>query len=60
SLKPISKDDPSVTASFYKHSPSLYICKQEDGEIYTVKVNEVQKMLLEMENYLNGKSVNTN
>ncbi|MDD4545752.1 MAG: DUF4340 domain-containing protein, partial [Oscillospiraceae bacterium] len=42
SLKPISKDDPSVTASFYKHSPSLYICKQEDGEIYTVKVNEVQ------------------
>ncbi|MDD4414073.1 MAG: DUF4340 domain-containing protein, partial [Oscillospiraceae bacterium] len=57
SLNPISKEDKTITASFYKYSPSLYICKLADGDICTVRASEVKKMIDEMDNYLKGKSV---
>ena len=59
-LEPVKKSDGSFTASFYKLSSSLYICEVSDGDAYTVKTSDVKKMLTSLDNYLNGREVDTN
>lgn len=57
-LKPIDTSSSPVVARFYKQSASIYLCQLEGGDAYTVKASDVQKMLNQMNNYLEGKKVN--
>lgn len=58
-LKPIKKSDGEFTARFYKQSASVYACVLSDGDYFSVKASDVQRMLEQTENYLNGKDVKT-
>lgn len=56
-LKPTDTSSGSIVARFYKLNASLYLCQIEGGDAYTVKASDVQKMLNQMNNYLEGKEV---
>ncbi len=58
-LQPTDKSAGSIEARFYRQSASLYSCVLSDGDYYTVKASDVQRMIDQTKNYLNGKKVST-
>lgn len=46
---------PSIDASFYKQSGSLYLCQVEGGETYSVKMSVVRTFMERADMYKNGQ-----
>lgn len=50
-------DSSTFVARIYKLDASLDLCTLNDGETYTVKASDVDKMQTQLNNYLNGQTV---
>ena len=59
SIKRTSSDLKDRVIRFYKQDASLYACVAEGGESYSVKNSDVAFLKLQIQNYLDGKKVET-
>lgn len=55
----VKAEEGTVEAKIYKQSASVYVCVLADGDTFTVKASEVDKLITEWNNYLEGKTVNS-
>ncbi len=46
-----------LAMDFYEYSSSLYAVKTTEGELFTIKSSDINKLLTQVTNYVNGKGV---
>jgi flagellar basal body-associated protein FliL len=51
------KASEAIVAKYYKLSPSIYICAMSDGDIFTVKASDIDKLKIALDDYLNGREI---
>ena len=56
-LRLLDEEAEPFVARLYKQSASVYVCVLSTGDTYTVKGSDVQNVVTQMNNYLNGKVV---